>query len=207
MVRVRGSTLLTMCPNHPNRVATRNRFCPSCYVKWYSTVHASNYPRAKCHLERPNHGRGLCKACWSKWYKKNNPIKATCHPNRPSHGRGLCANCFQKQWATKHPESRRLTWAKWYAKNGRLEARYGLTREEFLERYKTQEGICAICRKPSRRLVIDHDHHLNKARGLLCYGCNTVIGILETKPELVEVGKKYLEFWRQRLLMAMPTTP
>lgn len=61
--------------------------------------------------------------------------------------------------------------------------KYGLTDGTWSRLLHTQEGLCAICRTPDRKLVIDHYHApLYKklrpgyrallVRGLLCYQCN-----------------------------------
>lgn len=49
-------------------------------------------------------------------------------------------------------------------------------REELIEKHGDS---CAICEKPSnsfkKRLSVDHNHHTNKIRGLLCFRCNKFI--------------------------------
>lgn len=42
-----------------------------------------------------------------------------------------------------------------------------------------QSGGCAICGKPPttrKRLCLDHDHHTDRFRGLLCDRCNRLLG-------------------------------
>lgn len=51
---------------------------------------------------------------------------------------------------------------------------------------------CAICGTSTRRLCWDHDHGNNKARGWLCYACNTAIGKLGDSPEILEAAASYL---------------
>jgi hypothetical protein len=50
---------------------------------------------------------------------------------------------------------------------------------EYDKRYAEQEGKCAICQKPSKRLVTDHRSNPFKIRGLLCRSCNAALGWLE----------------------------
>jgi hypothetical protein len=57
-----------------------------------------------------------------------------------------------------------------------------------------QAGGCAICaKKPRRRfLAVDHDHTSGAVRGLLCYYCNTAIGVFEFDLGTAERAIAYL---------------
>lgn len=61
-----------------------------------------------------------------------------------------------------------------------LKHKWGLTKEDYETKLKTQEGACAICgtREPKGRgrFHIDHDHVTNRIRGLLCHCCNLMLG-------------------------------
>jgi hypothetical protein len=76
---------------------------------------------------------------------------------------------------------------------------YGLTRQDYDTLLEAQEGGCAICRsadpgmKHARRLYVDHCHATNRVRGLLCRACNTMLGCVGDKPELLIAGASYLE--------------
>jgi Recombination endonuclease VII len=58
---------------------------------------------------------------------------------------------------------------------------YGLAPGEYNARLAAQAGGCAICgKKPRKRyLAVDHDHRTGRVRGLLCYMCNTALGVWE----------------------------
>jgi len=56
---------------------------------------------------------------------------------------------------------------------------YRLTPKQFDARVLRSCGRCLICRKPSPKLEIDHDHATGKARGLLCGPCNATLGWIE----------------------------
>lgn len=73
--------------------------------------------------------------------------------------------------------------------------RYGIKPEQYEEMFKRQKGKCAICKKSPktkiRSLAIDHCHTTNKVRGLLCFGCNRAISILDNK-EMLKKATDYL---------------
>ena len=83
-----------------------------------------------------------------------------------------------------------------YAKN------YGITPEIVMEMSISQGDRCAICgtrrdkiHHLSQRLmelVVDHDHHTKKVRGLLCDRCNRAIGLLGDNPDLLAKALAYL---------------
>ena len=61
----------------------------------------------------------------------------------------------------------------------RLGRNYGLSREEHRRLLEGQNGVCAVCKLPSRRaLCVDHCHATRQVRGLLCDKCNTALGLL-----------------------------
>jgi recombination endonuclease VII len=61
----------------------------------------------------------------------------------------------------------------------RLDRNYGLSRNEHRRLLDEQNGVCAVCKLPSRRaLCVDHCHATRQVRGLLCDKCNTALGLL-----------------------------
>lgn len=78
---------------------------------------------------------------------------------------------------------------------------YGITRKDYEDMLKKQDGKCAICGCDTggtsrsggiKRLSIDHSHYDGKIRGLLCNMCNVGIGNLRDDPELLEKAAQYL---------------
>lgn len=63
----------------------------------------------------------------------------------------------------------------------RLQATYGISREDYERILAHQGGRCYICQRQvrSKRLAVDHDHRTGEVRGLLCAdserGCNHAI--------------------------------
>ena len=59
---------------------------------------------------------------------------------------------------------------------------------------KEKERVCEICMRgpPQKRLVFDHNHATGKFRGILCKGCNLIIGMLRESPSAFERAIVYL---------------
>lgn len=92
---------------------------------------------------------------------------------------------YAKNYRAKHPE--KVTGAK-------LKCTYGLTLEEYDEKLKAQNYVCAICFKPNvqtthrqtERLSVDHCHKTGMIRDLLCRKCNMEVGVFEKNKERLQ---------------------
>lgn len=73
---------------------------------------------------------------------------------------------------------------------------FHMTEHDYDLLHLVQEGLCAICgKKPEEgqnRLSVDHRHKDGLIRGLLCWLCNRVLGILRDNPERAERVAQYL---------------
>jgi hypothetical protein len=111
----------------------------------------------------------------------------------------ICKKCKQANtyaWREKNRDKYNADHKAWAAKNyQRLRLlRYDLTPEEHAQMLIAQKGVCAICQKlpkGKRPLVVDHRHSDGKVRGLLCYGCNRALHVLESV-ELLAAAQAYL---------------
>jgi hypothetical protein len=65
-------------------------------------------------------------------------------------------------------------------KSGPLVRRFYALREEL---WRRQAGACLVCceKLSGKPLAIDHDHETGAVRGLLCYSCNTIVGLVEAR--------------------------
>ena len=71
--------------------------------------------------------------------------------------------------------------------------RYGITLAEYDALLEKQGGVCAICRKHSkRRLCVDHCHRTGMIRGLLCDSCNLGLGSLKEDQASLVAALAYL---------------
>lgn len=81
---------------------------------------------------------------------------------------------------------------------------YGITQEEFVELYKCQGEVCAICKGTDwgrKGPVVDHDHTLTgkqSIRGIICLGCNWALGKLGDNYEGIMRAAEYLKRFEGR---------
>jgi hypothetical protein len=87
------------------------------------------------------------------------------------------------------PERRRYTELKSQLK------KYGLTPERRADIRRAQRGVCAICGTDLNTVkeCTDHIHGTVIVRGILCDGCNKMIGFAKENPEILRAGANYLE--------------
>lgn len=162
---------------------------------------------AECHPSRKAEGRGLCKSCYDKWLKDNNPV----------YKQNQLSNTTQ--WKLKNPEKMKIITDRRAAKikndpNHKLKTRestlkrnYGITLKDYDNMLNAQNGGCAICdRKPNpgKNLHIDHCHATGRVRGLLCHQCNWFLGTVDAEPDILSrlplylYSKNYLDVKEER---------
>lgn len=124
----------------------------------------------------------------------------------PCIAKNLCVRCYGRVKYQNNPQLHRQLKRNWVAKNKQKTKeskhksnlkRYGLTVEDYNILLAKQNNSCAVClsktsKRPSSRLVVDHDHKTNKVRGILCSNCNVALGLLEDSLELINNLHRYL---------------
>lgn len=68
----------------------------------------------------------------------------------------------------------------------RLKHLYNLTRESFAKLWENQSGKCAVCSVELTKPDVDHCHHCEAVRGLLCHRCNVLCGHLEDRQHVMQ---------------------
>ena len=121
-----------------------------------------------------NHSTGrysICKLC-----KQNSTYKWR-EDNREKYNAGMRA------YGKKH--RRRMHYKQ----------KYGISIEQYNAILEQQGNACWICRKQNtsvkRPFALDHNHATGKIRGILCYGCNRAISLLDN-PKLYGKAHEYL---------------
>ncbi|MEK7112105.1 MAG: endonuclease VII domain-containing protein, partial [Patescibacteria group bacterium] len=78
------------------------------------------------------------------------------------------------KWRKSSPEQRRFNV---------LKCSTGVTKDQYQELLRLQDGKCAICnistKDLNKNLAVDHCHNTLLLRGLLCMKCNHAIGIMK----------------------------
>jgi recombination endonuclease VII len=87
--------------------------------------------------------------------------------------------------------------------------KYGLSKEDYEAMLNRQEFKCAICAEPHldipekkwgrAKLSVDHNHKTGKVRDLLCHRCNSMLGLIDEREELLRQAIAYLHRWEDRL--------
>lgn len=77
-----------------------------------------------------------------------------------------------------------------------LKGRYGLTLEQWDALFKAQGRCCAICKATTSGWVrgwhTDHDHATDRVRGILCHGCNRLLGYVKDDVSRLHAYIEYL---------------
>ena len=79
--------------------------------------------------------------------------------------------------------------------------RYGVNEIWYIEKVNEQNGNCAICKQPkyannsTKSFCIDHDHKTNQLRGLLCNGCNMLLGHAHDEQQILLNAIAYLKHY------------
>jgi hypothetical protein len=74
----------------------------------------------------------------------------------------------------------------------------GATLDDTVQRAKLQKWLNADDTK-LKKLCVDHDHQTGYVRSLLCHGCNTGIGLLKEKEEILLKAIEYLRKFKTTL--------
>lgn len=75
-----------------------------------------------------------------------------------------------------------------------LKRTYGITLRQYHAMLSAQQGKCAVCLEDrGTDLVVDHCHELGHVRGLVCYNCNTLMGLAKESEAVLQNAVKYLK--------------
>ncbi len=115
----------------------------------------------------------------------------------------MCKTCHNKQEAERRAKLTPTALDEYNTKirNRKYQLRrFGLTPIQYDMQAAMQTNGCAICKQPcstGKALAVDHNHTTGAFRALLCYRCNTVLGLINEDEDIliniIEYLKKYAE--------------
>ena len=98
------------------------------------------------------------------------------------------------------------------ARERHLKRKYGVSLDVYTSMLKEQNGCCAICGSLESEQFngvfnVDHCHATGAVRGLLCRGCNHMLGVVGDNPEILRRAIGYLASSRKSRPSSSPPTP
>lgn len=113
-----------------------------------------------------------------------------------------CKDCTReatKEWRKRQPdyEKTRYQLTKTQTRERHLIRKYGVSLADYERMLAEQNGCCAICRAPESEQFkgvfhVDHCHATGRVRGLLCRGCNHILGHVKDDPKTLQAAIDYL---------------
>lgn len=148
-----------------------------------------------CHPDQTHYAFNLCRKCYGKEWRKKNPGYS-----QKSYGRTREKQLAQgRARYQKNREKVAQYWKEFrkkFPEKGRdwqLRRDYGITLKDYNEMLRLQNNSCKLCEvSPIKKPAVDHNHTTGKVRGIVCQGCNIVIGFFESRPQAVDNVKQYL---------------
>ena len=170
----------------------------------------TEYICPKCELpgERVPNRRGRCRECWKK-YNHEYYLNTDKEVLRKRNQKNRSTDSFRKKRSVHNKQRRRNDPS---AREREVSAnfkcnlkRLRLTVEAYWRMHESQNGCCAICKKPETvkklgrlmKLSVDHDHETNQIRGLLCCTCNRGLGMFKDSAETLLSAVHYLKHHNQ----------
>jgi hypothetical protein len=158
------------------------------------------------HANQPLGKRYECRTCAnaaSAAWKKRNPEKNRAQAQRwrdrnPEKAKEMSLRSYAKnrdkiiaravKYGREHPEAKHDHY---------LRHAYGVPHGTYARLLAEQDGKCAICGtsepgSKQKRFHLDHCHETQTVRGLLCMRCNTGIGHLDHRVEILLSAIRYL---------------
>ena len=123
---------------------------------------------------------------------------------------------YHRQWNEKNKDRIKQQKKEYYQQTKKertdtdIKYKYGISLEQYNTMRKDQNYSCVCCgiteieleelypNSQHKKLFIDHCHESKKVRALLCGRCNTFIGYIEKRADLLDIVLKYINEHKQR---------
>lgn len=110
-----------------------------------------------------------------------------------------CRTAAARAWRKSRPdyEKQRYQAEKVSTRERHLVRKYGVDLSAYNALLEKQGGKCAICDAPEKQQFkgvfhVDHCHTTGRVRGLLCRGCNHMLGVVRDDPKILQRAIDYL---------------
>jgi hypothetical protein len=110
-----------------------------------------------------------------------------------------CTSAAAKMWRKRNPdyEKTRYQAGKSWTRERHLIRKYKVNLSDYQRMLVSQGGCCAICMAPETSQFkgvfhVDHCHATGSVRGLLCRGCNHILGHVKDDPKVLRNAISYL---------------
>ncbi|MFF7563466.1 endonuclease VII domain-containing protein [Streptomyces pseudovenezuelae] len=182
-----------------------SRRCSKCKQYLPTTAFASNKAMA-------DGLQAYCRECSAEYYRQRQEAKGKKVREKVSvpAGHKRCPQCgdVKPHGEWERNKSSSDGWAS-YCRTCRAERnrasyfmrKYGITEARRDEMVASQMGLCVICLK-APAVHVDHCHKTGRVRGVLCFNCNSGLGLLGDDPEAMYRAADYLEgnAWKPTLV-------
>ena len=147
--------------------------------------------RSRIHSRtRDEQGRKYCSTC-DDWLDETHFGRSVSSPDLLQH---CCKSCRKSSYV-KDRES---------VLGKRLLDAFGLTSDDLRLMIERQGSVCAACKNPADRWVVDHDHACCPGRrtcgrcirGAICSHCNMAMGLAQDDPQRLRAMADYLDYCR-----------
>jgi hypothetical protein len=154
-------------------------YCRECWAEYHQARQLAKGKNVRPRVQAPE-GHKFCRSCGeiephSEWHRNataSDGLPTSCKACRANKGRA-----------------------------GHLKRQYGITEAERDELIASQAGVCCIC-LAAPAAHVDHCHKTGRVRGVLCFNCNSGLGLLRDDPEAMYRAADYLEgnAWKPTLV-------
>jgi hypothetical protein len=133
----------------------------------------------------PEPGKKRCSSCWQVFAPTYFQLDSTSTDGR----KHWCPDCTRAYHTARHAAGLNGSHRPRY-----LKSKYGITEQQYTEMLDAQDHRCAICFSdtPGKDWHIDHDHVTGDVRGILCFACNTALGLMQDNSDILLSAVDYL---------------
>ena len=151
---------------------------------------------AQCHPDRKVLAKGLCRSCYEKNLKKNNPEFAERQRTNARNWAEKNKDRLEKYRKQRNTDPQCKERDKQTHKRNYLSRKYGMSNECVEKLKQAQQNKCPICERlltDVKKIHIDHNHTTGYVRGILCSKCNNGLGFFNDDIQLFTKVLSYLQ--------------